>query len=194
MWWMVWKMLMCVCFFSATYLVSTERTLKKKKKVCIYLGRCSILPMLQWERLCVWAAQAPEGHPGTQRSNIAHSDHCSLYTHQSSEHAGPQRPQMCQRLVVIQPADDVHKDSHRPSWAANVQRSGKQQIRSMRHLALMWGMLMIGVATGSSSSCSSAACLSKSIVNTWNTWWPSAWYFIAQWRSSMTCLATEPKD
>jgi len=72
--------------------------------VCSYLGRCGVLPVLQGQRLQVRAApQAPEGHAGAQRADVAHADHRPPHGHQPAEHAGAQRPQSAQRLVVVEP-------------------------------------------------------------------------------------------
>jgi len=145
-----------------------------------HLGRCSVFSMLQRQSHSVCASLAPEGHPGAHGSDVAHSDHCSLHTNQPSEHACTQHPQRRHRLVVIQPVDDVHKWTLRHSW------SGKQLTTPDwgHYLALMWGILMNGVETGSSTSCSSAACFSKSVVNTWIThththllvWYTGEWW------------------
>ncbi len=173
-----WKESVCMCAALLVYTTVSCRNITAQKRccrkkvswnhVCAYLGRCGVFPMLQWQRLYVRAAQALEGHPGTQRSDTAHSDHCSPHTHQPSKHTGTQRPQRSQRFIVIEPVNDLHiKKSHPHSWSANVKVSSKLQC--VHYLALMWGMLMIGVATGSSSPCSSAACFSKSIVSTWET-------------------------
>lgn len=104
-----------------------------------YLGRCSELSLLQGERLCVRVALALEGHAGTLRSNTAHSDHCPPHAHQPSVHTSTQHAQRSQRLVVIQPAKDLHNVSHCDSSSVNVRLSGKWKItiQCAHHLALM---------------------------------------------------------
>lgn len=88
---------------------------------CAYFSRSGEFPMLQGKRLYVRAAQTPEGHSGAQRSDVAHSDHGSPHTHQTSKHTGSQRPQRSQRFVVVQSVDDLHKPSHPDSLSAVVQ-------------------------------------------------------------------------
>lgn len=138
--------------------------------VWAYLGGCSIFPMLQRQRLCVWAAQALEGHPGAERPDVAHSDHGSPHTHQPSIHTGTQHPQGSQRLIVVQPVGDLSESRHPQTYRRQANRANITALCCPQYLALMWGMLIIGTATGSSSSpCNSAACFSKSIVSTWST-------------------------
>lgn len=72
----------------------------------VYLAGYGIFSMLQWQRVCVGAAQAPECQPGTVGPDVAHSDHRAPHRHQLAKHAGTQSPQRSQWLIVIQPLQE----------------------------------------------------------------------------------------
>lgn len=105
-----------------------ERTEKKKAKhlrcswhdrtlrhASVHLGGRGIFSVLQRQRHGAGARLAPESHPGTQRPDVADSDHCSLHANQPPEHTGAQRAQRRQGLVVVQPADNRHLCSSPPA-------------------------------------------------------------------------------
>lgn len=72
-----------------------------------YLCGRGVLAVVQRQRERTGARQALEGQPGASRPDVAHPDHRAPHAHQAAEHAGTQRAERSQRLVVVQPVYTV---------------------------------------------------------------------------------------